>query len=498
MYNRKLCWGENMKLLKRFLNYLEKIGLIKKKSELNAVEVKEPVISNEQTEASHTEEEPILSPLFASSNEYTQKKDDLSDYKFGDIIWARRYSNEEEKATIPKGHREGPYIVVESNNDYLICLYSTGTEPKVKSSEYRILTLSEANYHDVLTKETYVQVAISRQITNEEITSYLGSLISKDKTLLRKKIGICKDEGLYVEAEPSCPYISLEQGDIFAIDKEQYLILSSSKESKTCLPLKLSNEPNVIVIDGIRYIVDYKNSVVLRDVSMYRRTNVINKKLLAAITLRYQNYLAYQKSYGLITRGSIITLHGKYYLVNGEIGDSYTAYQVFTGDNHLGMIDFYIAGEKYSSDFNNQITFFKKEHPYQFRATATEEEMEKFKEVKKSYQRKVRSKSNKHRKNNVKVDYPNITSGSIVVDPLKNKRYIVITRHESQLIVMAETDYDEFNYQLAQIDVHEVSAASRMHPIAFKTLLNELKSKVDVIKGHVSQEHLKKLIAEHI
>ena len=55
---------------------------------------------------------------------------------FGDIIWAKRYKNEENMLSIPEGHREGPYVVIENRGNYLVCLYCS-SHPDTRDSECR-------------------------------------------------------------------------------------------------------------------------------------------------------------------------------------------------------------------------------------------------------------------------------------------------------------------------------------------------------------------------
>ena len=53
------------------------------------------------------------------------KDNDLSFLNVGDIIWAKRYKNDEEKSRIKMGHQESPYVIIKKSKGKVYALQFT-------------------------------------------------------------------------------------------------------------------------------------------------------------------------------------------------------------------------------------------------------------------------------------------------------------------------------------------------------------------------------------
>ena len=84
--------------------------------------IKEKKIDNNVTEE-------VLEPLSNEEQIIDNIKDIYEQISVGDIIWAKRYNNEEEKELIPEGHREGPFIVLAKQDEKLFCAQGTSLPP---------------------------------------------------------------------------------------------------------------------------------------------------------------------------------------------------------------------------------------------------------------------------------------------------------------------------------------------------------------------------------
>ena len=101
--------------------------------------------------------------------------------QFGDIIWAKRYTNDEEKQRIPKGHQEGPFLVLGKCPKGLICSPGLGTTPKEKHIN-KFVEINQNGY--TLTKNTYFKT-LNFELLDD--LGYIKTLDSLNKNDLSKQ-----------------------------------------------------------------------------------------------------------------------------------------------------------------------------------------------------------------------------------------------------------------------------------------------------------------------
>lgn len=56
------------------------------------------------------------------------------DFNFGDIIYGKRYANNQEKRKLPIDHRNGYFLVLRQDNKDVYCLYGTSEVPAADNS----------------------------------------------------------------------------------------------------------------------------------------------------------------------------------------------------------------------------------------------------------------------------------------------------------------------------------------------------------------------------
>ena len=64
----------------------------------------------------------IIANIFKKNKKTYHKKD---------IVWAKRYSSDIEEESIPLGHREGPYIIINKKRGKYYTLSCTGTTTNI-------------------------------------------------------------------------------------------------------------------------------------------------------------------------------------------------------------------------------------------------------------------------------------------------------------------------------------------------------------------------------
>ncbi len=468
-----------MKLLDKFLKFLERIGLIKKKEG-----------ENKELESEKDNKKILV----------LESLDD-TEYKFGDIVIANRFENEQEKDNIPLGHRDGPFIVIGKAKGKILALYATGAIPTDYSYRYRNLLLKTTDYYDTLEKDTFVCTNRCYLLADSDIKETIGHLNENDEIGLNKRIGIVTDKKEY--GSYALPYkkVELSVGDVIKRDNNMYVVIGLSEGVYECLQIKKGTNGYRIALDGVDYVPVYKEIIKIIDVSEYNRVNVIPDNMIIGIQKDRKDYLDFMARDGIIGRGSVITLGDRYFYVNGELGDTFNGFEILKTE-HSKMAKIKVGTETFYTNFSNLIQFYKKEHEYSFYKNAWPFEMQNIKDEKKSYTKKhsprksrlSKTKRARIRKSN---EYKaNITSGALVEEGLSMKRYIVITRQDKKIVVLNLKNYEEFNYVLEEKSVDEVSFVSLFHPIVFNELLKELVKKKNNKKNKLNVESIKRLIKE--
>lgn len=478
-----------MKFTKLVSSLLEKIGIIIRKDNHKSEETVH--YPQETIELTATEfKETVTSDKNDSVEETTQ-----STYAYGTIIWAKRYFNDEERLSIPEGHREGPFVIINNIPDGSVCLYATGATPKSGNFYSKVLILHELEYSSILKKRTYVRVDKSSILTDNEIISVQGELNEREKHELTKKLALTYEDDATTRSLIPYKHIHLEAGDIIKVDGRPFLIIRETEDKNyECMPITKSNDEPGITIEGVKYKVDFKNPIIIPSTTTRERMSCLNHLQMQIINNQYQSFLDYKERYGKIERGSVVTQGKKFYYINGDVSNMFTGYKIKKGTNK-NLANFFIDGEEFSSDFTGRVEFPKKDHEYHFYTNATEKEMDRIKRVKKEYQKTHQGKSKKQPKKDTNNDQ--IESGSIVSILSNGFRYIVITRQDNNLIAIRESDYIEGEYHLVKLNIYETVYQTKMKNTLFKELLIELSNSPEYTKGHISAANLKKLIRDN-
>ena len=251
-----------MNFLKRFFDYLKM--LLKKQEKIE-----------EKIEASEESNGEDLS----LEQEEIQTEDLYSQIEIGDIIRAKRYKNETQKESIPEGHREGPYIVLNKENGNLICTQGTSVVPyKEDDDVYFYLNVEGYN----LVKSTFFKLFRIDEVNNNQIIKVIDKLKEEDKQRLFRKIKLAHKT--YYTSEGSLIRLNLpiQIGDIINYNVQNLLVLDINKNNLICLLLKetIDYKDNKL----LEYInfknLDYSKTTCLEINSKLKYINAINNKCL--------------------------------------------------------------------------------------------------------------------------------------------------------------------------------------------------------------------------
>ena len=104
----------------------------------------------------------------------------------GDIIWARRYSEEEIRKNIELEHQESPFIVIYKNE--LDIVYCLDCSSKANTKVPNIIMFNKKNYPNIFFRNTYVKLRPDIEMTSYRYIRKLGSLLPEDFNLLKKRL----------------------------------------------------------------------------------------------------------------------------------------------------------------------------------------------------------------------------------------------------------------------------------------------------------------------
>lgn len=352
-------------------------------------------------------------------NEKIEENEIYNSIQTKDIIWAKRYSNENEKNNILEGHQEGPFLVLGKCEKGLICSHGTGTMP-LSHYSHKYIELSNAEYSKIC-KDTYFRTVEFELINEDRFIKPWDVINDKDYNAFilkakRERTTIYKKdyERYYID-------LILQPSDLIAYNFKSYLVLNVLENQILCVPFNFKN-PNVNKeqLDKI----DFSKMIYLDKNIDYKYISVLNEKLFYGVLIKQNKYLENLKNQSITQRGSVINKDNLIYYIYGEIGNLWQTFNITDENcnNHTNSIS--ICQKCYYTNYEN-INIDKKAS-FETIGLASEEEIEMIKNKKKSY-KKVNNK------NEAKIKPKKFQEGDIIYNKNydKNERFIVINRYNT-------------------------------------------------------------------
>ena len=421
--------------------------------------------------------------------------DEYYQLQIGDIIFANRYTTEEEMLEIPDGHRIGPYVVIGKENNEFLCLYISGATPKFNSHYNTTLILDDINYD--LNKISYIYLTKYTYISKDRFIKKFEYLNEIDTKMLFKKIDIIIKMGILNDININIPNIPLEIGDIINNNGQLYLIVNETNDIYQCIKMNknIYEYDFLIKLDTIGYNFNFDNLINFnKDLNLTRYNFLDNKKLHVVLT-KYREKLNLLKQNSEIHRGSLIKINNYYYYVYGETGNSWMAFSLQKNSNE-NLCKLIINRKKYYTNFNNTIIFPKTKKDIEIICFANEYEIDNIKNCKKSYIKELQSNN---KKNNINKDNKLIKSeiqpGTIVKFAKSDTGYLhlVIARNNYELITIRYDKYLNNEYLYATFNVEQMESCGHIYNFDLMQLLIDIRNNV-ISNGDIRR--IKKVINE--
>ena len=335
-----------------------------------------------------------------------KNKNLFKDIKFGDIIWGKRYDTLEEKKLIPKGHDQGPFIVIKNMGDKLLCSKGTSVKPHDEYLKYN-LYLKDNCYK--LTKDTYFKINNLSLIDKNSFIKRYDSLYGEDEENFVKLIKLIHKNN-YQGEELN---LSINVGDIITYNNKNYLVLDS-KDDFICVQLDLKNYS----FNNIKKI-DYSNikNISTKENIIYSST--INDDALIYILKKYKENLKNNENKKVVQRGSILRKDNCLYYVYGEESEIWNVFEI-SETKLYNSIRLKINNNFYYTNFNYEK--INKKDNFEILHLCLNEEIDEITKIRKDYQ-----KEKKEQDKNIKTKNLRFNVGDIIESKkFKNNRFIII------------------------------------------------------------------------
>ena len=388
--------------------------------------------------------------------------DTFKDISVGDIIIAKRYRDEFEKTSFPEGHQTGPFIVIENNGDHLKAIYGTSNKNNLHENYMMERYTLESN---ILSKDTVFFLNIAETIDEYRYKEKIGSLNKEELEHFSNKL-----EGMKGD-------ISFRPGLIVKYDFNLYYLSSIDDINMTLIGLKKDGNKNCVDINGITYeVVPNDIEYVLNDTKV-RIIDIIPERscrLIDELVTKTLSNKELQKG----KRGDLINYNSNLYYVYGESGLLLNCFKVKNAAKKEHRIT--INGAPYEACFD-ELKDINSRSLYDVCLSASEEEMDYIKELKKSYSKitKREIENNKPKK----LTKKRIKPGAIVHEklPLVKEEYIVLRRETNTLYVIKAEDAEKGKFdRIVNMDIRQVYYVGTHDEYEYYRLCNSV-NKVDDI-----------------
>lgn len=409
---------------------------------------------------------------------------------FGDIIWAKRYKNEENMLSIPEGHREGPYVVIENRGNYLVCLYCS-SHPDTRDSECRNFLLNDKSLS--MNKETYVQVSQVRFINRNRFIKSMSSLSLDDIEKLKRMIDISASKGRYVDFDFDIPKVELGKGDIVFYRDKRYLIIGDTGNKFEVLPIYRTtkkNKNNVLINDEVMAVA-FDHLTSLSKFADLRRVDFVDTETLRRVLALYKNRITELIDRKRIKRGSLIRLDNKLYYVYGEINDKLMTFSVIDHADKY-MCNIVIGTKNFYTDFLNESEIEKNNPGISLLYSASTLEAEVIKKQRKTFVKPpvpVKDPNWYQR-----INKPEIQAGSVIriFNKDVNDLYVVIVRAQDEVVALPLQEVLNFEYKtLFKLKVTEIKKVNEIVGMNLKDILVAI---YDIADGFINKKKLRGMI----
>lgn len=310
------------------------------------------------------------------------KNNDLSFLNVGDIIWAKRYKNDEEKSRIKMGHQESPYVIIKKSKGKVYALQCTSNPHWDIQWKMAYYPLGKLNYE--MKKNSFINCMVVYELKEIQFVEMIGHLNDVDLNQLKKQLYILKNSDFKVKPDIEEKYLDFKIGigDVILYNGNKYYI--DSIKGRSYEVYRLKKHPKVsdrLLIGNTYYSFIFRNIEKIKIRSKYDLVDTFNTGEIEIIN-KYK-----EKSLKLLEKrmpnslrvGSLIDYKNRMFYVYEKSDDCVNCYEIYSNEVfEEGMADILVKGGIYKTFFATVTIPIEKldDNGYKIRRCASSEEIE--------------------------------------------------------------------------------------------------------------------------
>ena len=382
------------------------------------------------------------------------KDNDLSFLNVGDIIWAKRYKNDEEKSRIKMGHQESPYVVIKKSKGKVYALQCTSNPHWEIQWKMAYYPLGKLNYQ--MKKNSFINCMVVYELKEIQFVEMIGHLNDVDLNQLKKQLYIFKNSGFKVKTDIEKKYLDFKIGigDVILYSGNRYYI--DSIKGRSYEVYRLKKHPKVsdrLLIGNTYYSFIFRNLEKIKINSKYDLVDTFNTGEIEIIN-KYK-----EKSLKLLEKrmpnslrvGSLIDYKNRMFYVYEKLDDCVNCYEIYSNEVfEEGMADILVKGGIYKTFFATVTIPIDKldDNGYKIRRCAWEEEIEYNKNIF-SLPKKKRVNARRKLASIKEKDKDDFVPMVILKDLNNGNYYLIIDRNDNVIELVNINDIgDTFYFEL--------------------------------------------------
>ncbi len=382
------------------------------------------------------------------------KDNDLSFLNVGDIIWAKRYKNDEEKSRIKMGHQESPYVVIKKSKGKVYALQCTSNPHWEIQWKMAYYPLGKLNYQ--MKKNSFINCMVVYELKEIQFVEMIGHLNDVDLNQLKKQLYILKNSDFKVKPDIEEKYLDFKIGigDVILYNGNKYYI--DSIKGRSYEVYRLKKHPKVsdrLLIGNTYYSFIFRNIEKIKIRSKYDLVDTFNTGEIEIIN-KYK-----EKSLKLLEKrmpnslrvGSLIDYKNRMFYVYEKLDDCVNCYEIYSNEVfEEGMADILVKGGIYKTFFATVTIPIDKldDNGCKIRRCAWEEEIEYNKNIF-SLPKKKRVNARRRLASIKEKNIDDLVPMVILKDLNNGNYYLIIDRNDNVIELVNINDIgDTFYFEL--------------------------------------------------
>lgn len=398
-------------------------------------------------------------------------EDNINDLSVGDIIWAKRYKNEEEKENIKVGHQESPFIVIKIAKGSIYTLQCTSNPHERVKWQMLYYQLGRLNYD--MRKCSYVYLCTIIKINENQYINKLGHLDDYDLNQIKKHLFLIKRSNVLNKPNIEDKYLdyTISIGDVINYNNKRYYVYNIKGNVYETHRLNYNSTRGLdIVIKNNHYSFEFEKKFSIFESESYTLIDTFNTGEVLLINDFKDKYLQRDK----FRVGMIILYKGLLYYIY-KVSDNFIRGYLIS-NNNIYKHSIIIENKKYYTNFSISKLIYKQlsVRGYKIMGYANNDEIE---YNKKSYNIKDNSNIEDNLDRDVLFNSKRLSSYVpmvIIKNTINKKYYLIIDKKDNILEIVDINNISDLIYFELDINNNPFKYCRVLSKDEFDNYLNKI------------------------